>query len=182
MKGQVGNGTRNRWLHFGGVPDDRLDPGIFWRILHRCEMRKRLAEVGTLRVLFYRPVWLQTCPLQRSFHVQSGILALKLNTTEECSGSRPLSTRLMISCSYRFKKKQKKHHSEDTDLPGGVSRGANSYPATYLVKNELTVFSHHWIIHSPGLRGQHGSVCWHSGGMGITKLPIAAKKADYSLN
>lgn len=77
----------------------------------------------------------------------------------------------------RFKKKKKKHHSEDTDLPGGVSRGANSYSATYLVKNELTVFSHHWIIHSPGLSGQHGSVCWHSGGMGITKLPIAAKKS-----
>lgn len=76
-------------------------------IAARLEMRKRLAEVGTLRVLFYRPVWLQTCPLQRSFHVQSGILALKLNTTEECSGSRPLSTRLMISCSYRFKKKKK---------------------------------------------------------------------------
>lgn len=110
MKGQVGNGTRNRWLHFGGVPDDRLDPGIFWRILHRCEIgdEKTLGRGRHPPSAFLPARLAANVPKQRSFHVQSGILALKLNTTEECSGSRPLSTRLMISCSYWFKKKKKK--------------------------------------------------------------------------
>jgi len=40
FSGKVGNGPLNKWIHFGGDPDRRLDTGIVFRIRHCWEIRK----------------------------------------------------------------------------------------------------------------------------------------------
>ena len=40
FSGKVGNGIVNKWLHFGGDPDHRLDTGIVFRICHYWEILK----------------------------------------------------------------------------------------------------------------------------------------------
>jgi len=40
FSGKVGNGPVNKWLNFGGSPDNCLDTGIVFRIRHYWEIRK----------------------------------------------------------------------------------------------------------------------------------------------
>jgi len=40
FSGKMGNGPVNKWLHFGGHPDHRLDTGIVFRIRCYWEIRK----------------------------------------------------------------------------------------------------------------------------------------------
>jgi len=40
FSGKVENRPVNKYLHFGGDPDHRLDAGTVFRIRHYCEIRK----------------------------------------------------------------------------------------------------------------------------------------------
>ena len=44
LSGKVGNGPVNKWLHFDGDPDHRLDTGIVFRIRHYWKVRKVVNE------------------------------------------------------------------------------------------------------------------------------------------
>lgn len=62
-------------------------------------------------------------------------------------------------------------------FPGSIQDAASND----LVQNELTVFSHLWIIHCLGLRWRNGSVCWLSGGTGHCKIPNCSQKRRFFL-